>query len=85
MKRIGLDVYSLCEVLFLCGAYSSHEMKYYITCALSIYCAYTDICVEAPLERREADISAIPASARHDPLAGCYYGETVKIRGELGV
>ena len=31
--------------------------------------------------REEADISAIPASARHDPLAGRYYGETVKIRG----
>ena len=31
--------------------------------------------------REEPDISAIPASARHDPLAGRYYGETVKIRG----
>ena len=36
MGNIKKNWSSLCEVLFLCGAYSSHEVRYYITCALSI-------------------------------------------------
>ena len=52
-----------------------------------IYCQSSEVtlfwvetkCIASSREE-EPDISAIPASGRHDPLAGRYYGGTVKIR-----